>query len=135
MKLFLSSSRPDRPFAERLGDHIRALGAEVMSDDLWNEPGMNWEQALRAALADADGFVLIVPEPGTARANNAFFEAGAARAADKRIVAVMPSADAARARELPSDMYGLAVFDGSHANPDSLAKAIVSTLEAAYEVA
>ncbi len=131
MKLFLSSSRPDRLFAQRLGDHFRAMGAEVMSDDLWDGPGTSWEQALRGALAAADGFVLIVRESGTPRANNAFFEAGAARAAGKPVVAVMPSPDAARARELPADMYGLAVFNGAQANPDKLARAIVSTLEAA----
>jgi hypothetical protein len=131
MKLFLSSSRQDRSFAELLGQNMRALGAEVMSDETLNGPGVNWDHAFRAALEASDGFVLIMPEPGTARANNAFFEAGAARALGKRIVAVMPSADAARARELPADMYGLAVFDGSNADPDTLAKAIVSTLKAA----
>ena len=131
MRLFLSSSREDRSYAERLGAIMRALGAEVISDATLVRAGVAPDSALRAALEASDGFVLIVPEPGTPQANNAFFEAGAARALGKRIVAVMPNADAARARELPNDMYGGAVFDGSHANPDALAKRIVSALEAA----
>jgi len=96
MRLFLSSSREDRSCAKRWGATMRALGAEVISDATLVRAG--------AALEASDGFVLILPEPGTPRANHAFFEAGAARARGKRIVAVMPNADAARARELPNDM-------------------------------
>ena len=51
---------------------IRALGADVLSDDTWNEPGANFDQALREALQASDGVVLVVPEPGSPRANNAF---------------------------------------------------------------
>ena len=131
MKLFLSYSRSDRPFAERLRSYIQALGEDVMSDEGWSLPGMNWEVGLREALESSDAMVLIVPEPGSARANNAFFEAGAARALGKPVVAVLPTVDPGRARELPSDMYGLAVFDGSHIAADTLANAIVTTLKAA----
>ena len=131
MKLFLSYSRSDRPFAERLRSNIQALGEDVMSDEGWSLPGMNWEAGLREALESSDAMVLIVPEPGSARANNAFFEAGAARALGKPVIAVLPTVDPGRARELPSDMYGLAVFDGSHIAADTLANAIVTTLKAA----
>ena len=131
MKVFLSFSSSDRSFAERLGRNIRALGADVVGDDAWIEAGGNFEQALREALEASDAVVLVVPEPGAPKANNAFFEAGAARALGKRVIAVLPSADASRAGELPPDMYGLAVFDGSRVAPESLANSIVTALKAA----
>ncbi len=131
MKVFLSFSKPDRSFAERLGSNIRALGGDVLSEDTWNEPGANLDQALREALEASDGVVLVVPEPGASKANKAFFEAGAARALGKPVVAVLPSPDPGRAGELPSDMYGLAVFDGSRGTPESLANSIVTALKAA----
>ena len=46
MKVFLSFSKPDRSFAERLGSNIRALGADVLSEDTWNEPGANLRPSL-----------------------------------------------------------------------------------------
>ncbi len=86
---------------------------------------------MREALEASDGVVLVVPEPGASKANKAFFEAGAARALGKPVVAVLPSPDPGRAGELPSDMYGLAVFDGSRGTPESLANSIVTALKAA----
>jgi hypothetical protein len=131
MKVFISFSRADRSFAERLGRDMRALGADVLSDDIWSKPGANWDQGLRDALEASDGVVLIVPAPGAQKANTAFFEAGAARALGKPVVAVLPRSDPSRADEAPSNMYGLAVFDGSSVAPESLANSIVTALKAA----
>ncbi len=131
MNVFISHSRADRAFAERLRNSIQALGATVWSDDNAINPGEGWDQALREALESSDGVVLVVPEPGTARANSAFFEAGAARALGKPVVAVIPEAEPSRVGELPSDVYGLAVFDGSRVPHEALAKKIVSALKAA----
>jgi nucleoside 2-deoxyribosyltransferase len=130
MKLFISHSQADRAFAERLTTRIQALGAKVWSDEKV-EPGENWDKTLREALESSDGIVLVVPEPGTAKANSAFFEAGAARALGKPVVAVIPEAESSRVGELPADVYGLAVFDGSHVGPEVLAEKIVSALKAA----
>ena len=138
MNIFLSFSKQDRFFAERLGGAIRALGAEVPSVDAWGTPGADPDRALREALEASDAVVLVVPEPGSPGANNAFFEAGAARALGKPVVAVLPSLDPGRAGEAPSDMFGLAVFDGSRVAPDALATSVVTALKAAglgYKVA
>jgi hypothetical protein len=131
MNLFISYSRADRAFAERLRSRIEALGANAWSDESQIEPGENWDQALRKVLEASDGVVLVVPEPGAPKANAAFFEAGAARALGKPVVAVIPEAEPSRVGELPPDVYGLAVFDGTHVPPESLAEKIVSTLKAA----
>jgi len=131
MKVFISSSRADRPFAERLRRDIVALGTEVLTDSDAVGAGETWDQALRRALEASDAFILVVPEPGARKANSAFFEAGAARALGKPVVAVLPISDASRAGELPPDMYGLAVFDGSKVAPESLANSIITALKAA----
>jgi nucleoside 2-deoxyribosyltransferase len=130
VNVFISHSRADRVFAERLGSGIRALGANVVSDESRLRPGESFDHALREALEASDGVVLVVPEPGSAQANSAFFEAGAARALGKPIVAVLPNADPSRVGELPSDVYGRAVFDGSKVATEALAKSIVTALEA-----
>jgi nucleoside 2-deoxyribosyltransferase len=130
MKVFISHSQADRIFAERLTTRIQALGAKVVSDEHAVEPGETWGKALREALESSDGVVLVVPEPGTAKANSAFFEAGAARALGKPVVAVIPEAESSRVGEVASEAYGV-VFDGSHVGPEALAEKIVSALKAA----
>ena len=131
MKVFISFSKADRSFAERLGSRIRALGADILSDESPLKPGTNTDSALREALETSDGVVLVVPTPGSAKANNAFFEAGAARALGKRVVAVIPPPEPSRVAELPAYFQGLAVFDGSRLAPEALAQSIVTALKAA----
>ncbi len=130
-KIFVSFGASDRPFVERLVKDLSALGAEVIFDKPLNRPGYSYDWALRGALEATDALVLVVPEPGSPNANLAFFEAGAAKASGKRVVAVLPTADASRAREVPTDIHALAVFDGSRLAPAALARSIVTTLEAA----
>ncbi len=50
MKVFLSFSKPDRSFAERLGSNIRALGADVLSEDTWNGRVGDWRAGLGRSL-------------------------------------------------------------------------------------
>jgi len=128
-KIFVSFGAADRPFAERLVKDLSALGAEVIYDNPLNRPNYSYDWALRRDLEATDALVLIVPEPGSPNANLAFFEAGAAKASGKRVVAVLPTPDASRAREAPTD--ALAVFYGSRLTPAALAKSIFTTLEAA----
>ncbi len=126
MNLFISYSRADRAFAEQLRSRIETLGANVWSDESKIEPGENWDQALRRALEASDGVVLVVPERGAPKANAAFFEAGAARALGKPVVAVIPDAEPSRVGGF-SDVYGPDVFDGARVPPESLAEKIVIT--------
>ena len=108
MNVFISHSRADRAFAERLGSGIRALGANVVSDETRLRPGESFDHALREALEASDAVAPAVPEPGTA-----------ATAPSSRLEL--------RGRlgkpELPSDVYGRAVFDGSKVATEALAKA------------
>ncbi len=146
MKVFLSYSDADLTFVHELGEKIRALGAEVLSDapslgadreralletfGAFDRGAPSWDRPLRDALEAADGLVLVAPIPNAANANAAFFEAGAARALGKPIVVVLPGREPERVGEV-SDIHGLAVFDGTRLAPAALAKSIVTTLEAA----
>ena len=130
LKVFLSYAHSDRDFAEQLGTKMRALGAEVMADYMM-QPGENWKDFLRGALEAADVVVYVAPKPGAAKANYAFFEAGAARAFGKRIIPVLPTRDPGRVGELPAGIRDLVVLDGSRLAPDALAESIVGTLNAA----
>ena len=129
MNVFISYSQADRELFGRLRSGIQALGANVRSDESGLKPGESWDRALREALEASDGVVLVVPEPGTPKANAAFFEVGAARALGKPVVAVLlTSPEPDRVRELHPDLYGgLAVFEGSQVEPEALAENIVST--------
>lgn len=131
MNVFISYAHQDRVFAKELAALVQALGAKVLSDDTALKPGQSIEQRLREALQASDGIVLVLPEPGTARANNAFFEAGAARALGKPVVVVLPRPEASRLAELPPDVYGRAVFNGAELAPEALAEGIISALKAA----
>ena len=86
---------------------------------------------MREALEASDGVVLVVPEPGASKANKAFFEAGAARALGKPVVAVLPSPDPGRAGELPSACMASPFSTDRAAHLKSLANSIVTALKAA----
>jgi hypothetical protein len=48
MKVFISYSRPDRTFAERLRSDIVASGTDVLTDSEVLGAGETWDQGLRA---------------------------------------------------------------------------------------
>lgn len=131
MNLLVSYSRADQPFAKLLIRCLQALGATLFDPARDIGTGENFQAALRKALEDSDGVILLVPEPGSSGANLAFFEAGAARAMGKPVIPIIPKPEMSRIRELPSDLYGLAVLDGSHQSPEALARSIIASLKIA----
>ena len=131
MNLFISHALADREFAAELQRGMEKLGATVYDPVTEMKAGESLSTAIRQALEDSDGFVFVVPAPGTSGANFAFFEAGAARAMGKRIVAVMPKSEKSRMNELPSDLYGLGVFDASRKAPGDVAASLMNALKAA----
>lgn len=58
-KWFLGYSRTERSFIEHLSTGLRAAGIDCICD-LDIPPGISWVQALERALADADGYMLLV---------------------------------------------------------------------------
>src|ERR1700677_2659514 len=59
MKVFISYSRPDRTFAERLRSDIVASGTDVLTDSEVLGAGETWDQGLRKALEASDAVVLV----------------------------------------------------------------------------
>ena len=131
MKIFISYSYADRAFAENLRDRIKCLGVSVEDPFLMESSGIEWANSIRASLERADAVLLVVPEAGTRGANNAFFEAGAAHALGKPVVAVVPEQETSRLREMPSDLLNFAVMDASKQPIEAVAKTVVHALEPA----
>ena len=130
-RVFISHAHKDREFAHSLGANIEALGVMVDDPALNLSSGSVWAEAVRNSLEQADAVVIVVPEAGSAGANNAFFEAGAAHALGKPVVAVVPEQQASRLRELPSDLLDFAVMDASRQPIEAVAKTVVHALEPA----
>ena len=113
MQTFISLSFADRQVAQDLGREIANLGVSVCDPFRAIGLGSDWQAELRQALEGSDNLIIVVPSPGSKGANNAFFEAGAARALGKPVIAVLPVAEEERIRELPADLFGSMVVDGS----------------------
>lgn len=130
-KVFLSYSAVDRAFADRLGKLMRNLGVEVEDASSILSSGSEWAESIRSSLEETDAVLLVVPEAGTKGANNAFFEAGAAHALGKLVLAVVPEQRTARLRELPTDLVGFAAIDASSKSLHSVARTLVNAMEPA----
>lgn len=128
MKAFVSYSRKDAAFAASLWEEIEKLGVTAGRDRDGISLGDRWEDNLRKAIEDSDALILVVPEMGASRANNALFEAGVAKALGKPILAVMPDA---KDRETPSSFADFAIFDASKKSMEDVARTLVHALEPA----
>ncbi len=60
MKVFVSYSSADRPVAAEIADTLRDHGFEVMIDFQLISPGEEWRLALRNAIKESDGVVMLV---------------------------------------------------------------------------
>lgn len=108
MKFFMAYSRADRDYAASLAAEIERRGAVVWRDEAALQPGVNWESALREALNDSDATILVLPRDGAKGANNAIFEAGAAKALGKKVLVV---ARGDGDREFPDTIADIAIFN------------------------
>lgn len=109
MKFFLSYSRADKEYASQLAAEITTTtGAEIWRDEDVSGFGAEFPDALRKAIVNSEALILVLPREGASGANNAFFEAGAAKALGKKVLAVVRGgAD----RVLPSHIVDLAILN------------------------
>ena len=128
MKAFLSYNSKDAVFASALRESIERDGVRVFDPARDTPPGLDLLARLRNEIEASDILILVVPETGTAHANAAFFEAGAAKALGKKVLAVMPDA---RGRQSPSEIADLAIFEAANKPIDDVAKTLVHALEPA----
>lgn len=109
-RVFISSSPEDRGFAEALAERMTTRGASVFFDTNL-VPGSHWGDTLRSELERTSALVLVIPARGLEHRNYALFEAGAAKALGKPVLAVLPPGRSAASVEMPSDIAGLIVLD------------------------
>lgn len=128
MKAFMSYNSKDAVFASALRESIERDGVRVFDPARDTPPGLDLFARLRDEIEASDVLILVVPETGTANVNAAFFEAGAAKALGKKVLAVMPDA---RGRQSPSDIADLAIFEAANNPIDDVAKTLVHVLEPA----
>lgn len=122
MKFFLAYSRADRDYAASLAAEIERLGGSVWRDEEVFAPGVDWEAALREALGNSGATILVLPRVGAKGANNAIFEAGAAKALGKKVLVV---ARGPGDREFPSNIADMAIFDAENKPFREIAGALV----------
>lgn len=129
--VFLSYAVDDRPFAKDLAQRMKGLGITIVDPALVMAAGDAWAEAISAQINTSDAVLLIVPSAGSNGANNAFFEAGAARALGKRVYAVLPERAAGRMKDVPADISSLLVTDASSQPIDQVARTLAGALAAA----
>jgi predicted nucleotide-binding protein len=100
-------------------------GVSVFSDfDLI--PGAPWEEVIRKEIEKSSALVLLIPSNDVPNRNNIWFEAGAAKALGKRILAVLPPSH--RSVDLPSDIADVLVLDTDKRPLDSIADTLVQAV-------
>ena len=88
-RVFISYAREDKAFASELGNLMKERGVSVFLDtDLTS--GSFWSDVLRREIERATALVLVIPSHNVANRNNIWFEAGAAKALGKPVLAVLP---------------------------------------------
>lgn len=122
MKFFLAYSPADQKYAASLAAEMELRGASVWQDTKTLAPGEAWEPALRAALNDSGATILLLPREGAKGANNAIFEAGAAKALGKRVIVVSRGPGD---REFPGNLADVAIFDAENKPMQEIADTLV----------
>lgn len=128
MRAFISYGLGDAPFAAELRERIEASGVKVFDPGRDIPPGGHIEDHLRRELEASDALVFVVPKMGSPQSNMAIFEAGAAKALGKQVLAVMPDS---LGREPPTDLADLAIFDGAKKPMKDVARTLLYAIEPA----
>jgi len=127
-RVFMSYAAEDRPFARQLGELMTQRGVSVFFDDV--APGANWSDGLREAIENATALVLLIPSQSFSDRNATWFEAGAAKALGKPVLAVLPPSREPGSTELPTEIAGLLVLDADRRSLDSIADMLVQAVPA-----
>jgi hypothetical protein len=126
-QVFISYALDDRDFARRLGSLMEQRGASVFLDaDV--RPGDLWADVLRREIERATALVLIIPSRNVANRNTVWFEAGAAKALGKPILAVLPPHHKVDRGELPTDLADLLVLNADQRPLENIADMLLQAV-------
>ena len=103
-KLFISYSRKDRPFVERLSEALKAKGQDTWVDLRDILPSEDWLNAIRAAIEGADAFVFTVSPDSVDPTSVCAKEIDHAVAQNKRIIPIVCRAVDTRAVRVPESI-------------------------------
>lgn len=129
-RVFISYAHEDKTFASELGNLMKERGVSVFLDtDLTS--GSFWSDVLRREIERATALVLVIPSHNVANRNNIWFEAGAAKALGKPVLAVLPPKHDAGTVDLPTDIAGLLVLDADRRSLESVTDTLLQAVPAA----
>ena len=128
-RVFISYAHEDKAFARKLGDLMKKRGASVFLD-IDVTPGSLWSDVLRTEIEQANALVLVIPSHHVVNRNNIWFEAGAAKALGKPVLAVLPPKREAGSIELPTDIAGLIVLDADRRSLESITDTLLQAVPA-----
>ncbi|MDQ2081933.1 toll/interleukin-1 receptor domain-containing protein [Xanthobacteraceae bacterium Astr-EGSB] len=126
-KVFLSYAWGDRAFAATVKAALSDVGVSA-SDDLDIAPGESLAEAVLESIRASEIVVFVVPEhEGVGK--NALFELGAARAAGKHIVSLVPDRKRAANSDVAVRLSNLMVLDASERSPSTIAEQVLTALK------
>jgi hypothetical protein len=129
-RVFMSYANEDRAFASRLGALMMERGVSVASNEATGTRGRSIDDALRDAIEGATALLLLIPSQHASDRNVTWFEAGAAKALGKPVLAVLPPSREPGTTELPTDLAGLLVLDADRRPLESIADMLVQAVPA-----
>lgn len=88
--------------------------------------GDQWASVIRSEIERASALVLLIPSDDVPNRNNIWFEAGAAKALGKRVLAVLPPNR--RLLDLPADIADILVLDADKRPLESIAETLVQAV-------
>jgi predicted nucleotide-binding protein len=123
--VFLSYAAENRELAKDLASLMSRRGVSVFFDsDV--KPGDLWSSVVRREIERASALILLIPSDDVPNRNNIWFEAGAAKALGKRVLAVLPPNR--RLVDLPSDIADILVLDADKRPLESIADTLIQAV-------
>lgn len=126
--VFISYDSGDWAFVQRLAASLTKHGFNARTHGQ-ERRGSGWLESLKDQVQQSDGLVLVMPETTAGSSNNAFFEAGVARALGKDVVVVVPDMQKVDGSNIPVDIAKAIVIDAAKQSPESLAATVLGTFE------
>jgi hypothetical protein len=133
-KLFVSYSRKDRSFVERLSEALKASGQDIWVDLQDIRPSEDWLNAIHSAIEGADAFVFVVSPDSVDPTSVCVQEIDHAVAHNKRIIPIVCRSVDTRAIRVPEPIGRLNWVpffdaDGFELSVEKLVSAIETDLE------
>ncbi len=130
-RLFISHVAEDSDYARQLGSLLKERGATIVSE-LDAASGSMCPDALRTQIESATALILVIPSRRAPNRNNVVFEAGAAKALGKPVLAVLPPKNVSAPIDLPTEIAGVLVFDADRRSLDSIADTLLQAVPEHY---